>query len=86
VLGQLRVEEKTNEITALPELLSALDVSGCIVTVDALGFFDDESLLTVPADLPFGDYAVMIGLYQPQVGARQLADALIVAWVSVVQP
>jgi predicted transposase YbfD/YdcC len=37
VLGQLRVDEKTNEITALPELLSALDVSGCIVTVDALG-------------------------------------------------
>jgi hypothetical protein len=28
---------KTNEITALPDLLSALDVSGCIVTVDALG-------------------------------------------------
>jgi predicted transposase YbfD/YdcC len=37
VLGQLRVDEKTNEITALPELLAALDVSGCIVTVDALG-------------------------------------------------
>lgn len=37
VLGQLRVDEKTNEITALPELLAALDVSGCIVTVDAMG-------------------------------------------------
>lgn len=37
VLGQLRVDEKTNEITALPELLAALDVSGCVVTVDALG-------------------------------------------------
>jgi predicted transposase YbfD/YdcC len=37
VLGQLRVDEKTNEITALPELLAALDVRGCIVTVDALG-------------------------------------------------
>lgn len=37
VLGQLRVDEKTNEITALPELLEALDVQDCIVTVDALG-------------------------------------------------
>ena len=37
VLGQLRVDEKTNEMTALPELLAALDVRGCIVTVDALG-------------------------------------------------
>jgi predicted transposase YbfD/YdcC len=37
VLGQLRVDEKTNEITALPELLAALDVSGCIVTIDAMG-------------------------------------------------
>ena len=37
VLGQLRVDEKTNQITALPELLSLLDIKGCIVTVDALG-------------------------------------------------
>jgi predicted transposase YbfD/YdcC len=37
VLGQLRVDEKTNEITALPELLQVLDVSGCIVTIDAMG-------------------------------------------------
>ena len=37
VLGQLRVDEKTNEITALPELLATLDVQSCIVTVDALG-------------------------------------------------
>jgi hypothetical protein len=37
VLGQLRVDEKTNEITALPDLLSVLDIRGCIVTVDALG-------------------------------------------------
>jgi predicted transposase YbfD/YdcC len=37
VLGQLRVDEKTNEITALPELLQALDVNGCIITMDAMG-------------------------------------------------
>src|SRR5262245_46941073 len=37
VLGQLRTEEKSNEITAIPELLKVLDVSGCIVTIDAMG-------------------------------------------------
>ena len=37
VLGQVKVDEKTNEITAIPELLNLLDVSGCIVTIDAMG-------------------------------------------------
>jgi predicted transposase YbfD/YdcC len=36
VLGQLRVEEKTNEIVAVPELIEQLDVAGCLVTTDAL--------------------------------------------------
>lgn len=37
VLGQRKVDEKSNEITAIPELLRLLDVSGCIVTIDAMG-------------------------------------------------
>jgi predicted transposase YbfD/YdcC len=37
VLGQLRVDTKSNEITAIPLLLDMLDVSGCLVTIDALG-------------------------------------------------
>jgi predicted transposase YbfD/YdcC len=36
-LGQRKVADKSNEITAIPELLRLLDVSGCIVTIDALG-------------------------------------------------
>ena len=36
VLGQRKVADKTNEITAIPELLNALDISGCIVTLDAI--------------------------------------------------
>lgn len=36
VLGQRRVEDKSNEITAVPELLAALDITGCVVTLDAL--------------------------------------------------
>jgi predicted transposase YbfD/YdcC len=37
VLGQVKVDEKSNEITAIPELLSMLEISGCIVTMDAMG-------------------------------------------------
>ena len=36
-LGQKRVKEKSNEITAIPELLDSLNVKGSIVTTDALG-------------------------------------------------
>jgi predicted transposase YbfD/YdcC len=36
-LGQVAVSDKSNEITALPELLAMLDLAGCIVTVDAMG-------------------------------------------------
>jgi predicted transposase YbfD/YdcC len=37
VLGQVAVDEKSNEITAIPALLDALAVAGCIVTIDAMG-------------------------------------------------
>jgi predicted transposase YbfD/YdcC len=37
VLGQVKVDDKSNEITAIPELLKVLELSGCIVTIDAMG-------------------------------------------------
>jgi len=37
VLGQLKVDKKSNEITAIPELIKLLELSGCIVTIDAMG-------------------------------------------------
>lgn len=37
VLGQVKCEEKSNEITAIPELLKMLDLEGCVVTMDAIG-------------------------------------------------
>lgn len=37
VLGQRKVDEKSNEITAIPELLKILSISSCIVTIDAMG-------------------------------------------------
>ncbi len=37
VMGQRKVDAKSNEITAIPELLKVLDLHGCTVTIDALG-------------------------------------------------
>jgi predicted transposase YbfD/YdcC len=37
VLGQRKVDEKSNEITAIPKLLAALELTGTVVTIDAMG-------------------------------------------------
>jgi len=37
VLGQVKVDDKSNEITAIPKMLSRLDIAGAIVTIDAMG-------------------------------------------------
>ena len=37
VLGQVKVDDKSNEITAIPELLNLLDFHGCIISIDAIG-------------------------------------------------
>lgn len=37
ILGQTKTEDKSNEITAIPELLKLLEIKGCIVTIDAMG-------------------------------------------------
>jgi predicted transposase YbfD/YdcC len=52
VLGQVKVDEKSNEITAIPQLLEALAMSGCIVTIDAMGCQTDiaEQIIDREAD------------------------------------
>jgi len=37
VLGQVKTNQKSNEITAIPELLKVLDIEGCTITIDAMG-------------------------------------------------
>ena len=37
VLGQVKTAEKSNEITAIPQLLTLLKRKGCLVTIDAMG-------------------------------------------------
>ncbi len=52
VLGQRKTDEKSNEITAIPELLKMLEISGCIVTIDAMGCQKDicETIVAKGAD------------------------------------
>ena len=52
VLGQVKVDEKSNEITAIPQLLDALEIAGCIVTIDAMGCQTDiaEKIMARQAD------------------------------------
>ena len=52
VLGQVKVDDKSNEITAIPELLDLLVLKGCIVTIDAMGCQKDiaEAIIQQEAD------------------------------------
>ena len=64
VLGQLKVNDKSNEITALPELLRALELAGCIVTVDAMGCQKKIAQEIIEADADYvlalkGNHAVV---------------------------
>lgn len=36
-IGQVKVDEKSSEVTAIPELIELLDIEGCIITIDAIG-------------------------------------------------
>jgi predicted transposase YbfD/YdcC len=55
-LGQLQVDEKTNEITAIPELLDMLDVEESIITADAMGCQKDivSKIINSKADYVIG--------------------------------
>ena len=44
-LGQVKVDDKSNEITAIPLLINSLELSGCIVTIDAMGCEKDITCL-----------------------------------------
>lgn len=56
-LGQVATDQKSNEITAIPELLKLLDIKGCLITTDALGCQGD-----IAADIisQGGDYLLAV--------------------------
>jgi len=57
VLGQVKVDEGSNEITAIPELLRVLEVKDCLVTIDAIGCQTDIAQTIVDKG---GDYALAL--------------------------
>jgi predicted transposase YbfD/YdcC len=66
VLGQVKTDEKSNEITAIPALLEMLELKGCIVTIDAMGCQKDiaEKITGAEADYVFGLKGNQTGLHE----------------------
>jgi predicted transposase YbfD/YdcC len=65
-LGQVKTAEKSNEITAIPELLDALLLKGCLVTIDAMGCQKAVAAKIVAQEC---DYALMVKNNQPTLAA-----------------
>ena len=61
-LGQVVVDEKSNEITAIPRLLRLLELSGCLVTIDAMGCQTEIAQAIVTAG---ADYVLAVKANQP---------------------
>jgi len=57
ILTQVEVDEKSNEITALPELLRLLMLEGCIVTIDAMG---TQRTIAAQSIEQHGEYALAL--------------------------
>jgi len=57
VMGQVKVDDKSNEITAIPELLKMLEVEGCIISIDAMGT-QKEIISTILEEK--GDYLLAV--------------------------
>lgn len=72
-LGQVVVDAKSNEITAIPKLLQMLELSGCLVTIDAMGCQTDIAAGIVAAG---ADYALAVKDNQPTLsnGIREFFD------------
>lgn len=62
VLGETAVEEKSNEITAIPKLLKMLELTGCIVTIDAMG---TQKEITKTIKKAKADYILSVKENQP---------------------
>jgi len=65
-LGQVATDEKSNEITAIPELLERIDVQGAIVTIDAMGCQKHIAEQILEAQ---GDYVLAVKDNQPKLHA-----------------
>jgi predicted transposase YbfD/YdcC len=69
-LGQVVVDAKSNEITAIPKLLQILEISGCLVTIDAMGCQTEIAKTIVDSK---ADYVLMVKNNQPTL-AKGIGD------------
>ena len=53
VLGQVKVDDKSNEITAIPQLIKMLVLKGCVVTIDAMGCQTDIAKRIIEAEADY---------------------------------
>jgi predicted transposase YbfD/YdcC len=74
-LGQVVVDRKSNEITAIPELLALLDISGAVVTIDAMGC---QKEIAAQIRQGGGDYVLAVKQNQPTLH-EQVTQAITVA-------
>ena len=79
VLGQLKVADKSNEITAVPELLRVLELSGCIVTTDAMGCQKKIAKEIIEAD---ADYVLALKGTKRRCMRRSRASLMLSYWSS----
>ena len=63
VLGQQKVDDRSNEITAVPQLLDMLEVAGCIVTTDAMNCQVETAKKVIEND---ADYVFVVKENQPR--------------------
>jgi predicted transposase YbfD/YdcC len=57
VFGQVKVTEKSNEITAIPELLKSLLIKDCLISIDAMGCQEDIATCIIKGE---GDYLLAV--------------------------
>lgn len=62
VLGQVKTQGKSNEITAIPELLALLDIKGCLLSIDAMGCQTEIASTIIKGG---GDYLLAVKGNQP---------------------
>jgi predicted transposase YbfD/YdcC len=67
LLGQVKVESKTNEITAIPSLLELLDIQGSIITLDAIG---TQVAIARQIQAQGGDYLLALKANHPTLYAQ----------------
>jgi predicted transposase YbfD/YdcC len=76
VLGQVKVDDKSNEITAIPKLLQVLEIAGCIVTIDAIGCQTEiaQTIVALDADYVLAVKANQGHLYEDIQGLFEAAQ------------